>query len=189
MNLPDQQYRVIYIDPPWAYANWSDKKNGAARAHYDCMSVADMCKLPIGDLADPVGCGLIMWITGPAFAEARQIPLLDAWGFKPVTTLFVWRKLTKNFKPLCGLGFHTRHGYEYAILARRGKFSRRKEATKVMQEIDCVTVEKPVERPHSKKPIVVYDRIEELYEGPYVEIFARNRRVGWDSWGNQLPKE
>ena len=39
---------------------------------------------------------------------------------------------------------------------------------------------------HSRKPDEVYDRIEQLLEGPYVELFARRERKGWDSWGNEL---
>jgi N6-adenosine-specific RNA methylase IME4 len=188
MDLPDKKYSVIYIDPPWKYANWTKAKNGAAAAHYDCMKTSRIAELPIGELGAKNSV-MIMWVTGVAFAEARHIPILYAWGYKPVTTLFVWRKLTKAKKPICGIGFHTRHVYEYAVLARRGKFGRRKEATNVSQEIDDtqpIVIEETVQRPHSRKPAVVADMIRKLYKGPYVEIFARKRRPYWDSWGAQI---
>ena len=30
--------------------------------------------------------------------------------------------------------------------------------------------------------------IEALYAGPYAELFARQRRPGWDAWGNEVDK-
>ena len=40
-------------------------------------------------------------------------------------------------------------------------------------------------REHSRKPDAVYDRIERLMDGPYLEMFARTGRRGWDVWGDQ----
>ena len=44
--------------------------------------------------------------------------------------------------------------------------------------------EEPI-REHSRKPDCVHDRIERLVAGPYCELFARQKRKGWDVWGNQ----
>jgi hypothetical protein len=33
----------------------------------------------------------------------------------------------------------------------------------------------------------VYRRIERLYPGPYLELFARKPRDGWTTWGDELP--
>jgi len=182
-HLPDERYRVIYTDPPWAYQNWSDAKNGAARAHYPCMKTEEIAALPVGDLAAPDSF-LVMWTTGPKFAEGDHLQLMDAWGFKPVTTLFVWNKVNRKGEPYCGLGFYTRSATEFAVLGKRGHPKRREGATKVMQVITAPRIYR-----HSAKPLETYDRIEELFEGPYIEIFARNRREGWDSWGNELAEE
>lgn len=179
MNWPEGKYRLIYMDPPWKYQNWSDAKNGAARAHYDCMTAEEMCELPVDQLADPSGCALAMWIVGPKLVEGEHLQLLDAWGFKPVTMLFVWNKVNRQGNPYCGIGFYTRSATEFCLLARRGKISRRKTATKVMQVITAPRIYR-----HSAKPEETYDRLEELFEGPYLEIFARNTRPGWQSWGN-----
>jgi N6-adenosine-specific RNA methylase IME4 len=32
-------------------------------------------------------------------------------------------------------------------------------------------------------------RIERLVEGPYLELFARNKRSGWASWGNEIESD
>ena len=36
-----------------------------------------------------------------------------------------------------------------------------------------------------RKPDEAYSRIEALCEGPYLELFARGQRPGWDSWGTE----
>ena len=40
-------------------------------------------------------------------------------------------------------------------------------------------------REHSRKPEEAYGRIERLLPGPYLELFARQSRPGWDSLGDQ----
>ena len=41
-------------------------------------------------------------------------------------------------------------------------------------------------RDHSRKPDEAYERIEALVDGPYLEMFARHRRPGWDAWGDEV---
>jgi N6-adenosine-specific RNA methylase IME4 len=43
-------------------------------------------------------------------------------------------------------------------------------------------------RGESVKPDQLYRDLEALYDGPYVEIFARRPWPGWDAWGDQLPR-
>jgi N6-adenosine-specific RNA methylase IME4 len=38
---------------------------------------------------------------------------------------------------------------------------------------------------HSQKPEAFLDLIERVSPGPYVELFARRDRLGWDTWGNE----
>lgn len=38
---------------------------------------------------------------------------------------------------------------------------------------------------HSAKPEAWLDYIEQVSPGPYVEMFARRARFGWDYWGDQ----
>jgi N6-adenosine-specific RNA methylase IME4 len=39
---------------------------------------------------------------------------------------------------------------------------------------------------HSEKPEAFYDLVEQLSPGPYLEMYARRRRLGWDVWGNEV---
>jgi N6-adenosine-specific RNA methylase IME4 len=43
-------------------------------------------------------------------------------------------------------------------------------------------------REHSRKPDEVYVRIEALTEGPYLDLFARQRRPGWCCWGEEVDR-
>jgi N6-adenosine-specific RNA methylase IME4 len=180
-DIPKNDYNVILADAPWRYQNWSAAKHGAAKSHYDCMSVDEIAALPVAETGAD-NCALFFWITFPKLVEGAHLPIFKAWNFRPVTTAFVWVKTNSVGKPYTGLGFYTRSGAEPCLLAIRGRLPRKPEATNVKQVLTA-----PRTR-HSEKPEEVYDRIEELYDGPYLELFARKRRPGWESHGNQLPE-
>ena len=195
-----EHYRVIYADPPWTFATYSDKGKGrSAEAHYDCMSIKEIAALPVSTWAaeDAV---LLLWTTDPLLEKALEI--IRAWGFAYKTVGFYWAKLNKSSGYPChqsrgpepedksqgrlvfdensfftGLGFWTRANPETCLLATRGKPKRMSSAVKKL-------VIAP-RREHSRKPDEVYDRIESLCDGPYLEMFARHSRPGWDNWGLQ----
>jgi len=49
-----------------------------------------------------------------------------------------------------------------------------------------IIIDTPIER-HSKKPNEVRDKIVELVgDLPRIELFAREKVKGWDSWGNEV---
>jgi len=87
------RYRVILADPPWRYDNFGLKGHGAVRAHYPTMTQGQMMRLPVRALAHPDGAALVMWATCTAVVEGRHTKLMRAWGFKPITELFRWRKV------------------------------------------------------------------------------------------------
>ena len=174
------KYKIIYADPPWGYQNWTDKKNGAAISHYDPLTEKELCDLPVSEIADDNSL-CFMWATFPKIVEALQV--LESWGFKYITTPFVWNKTYKDEKPYCGLGFWTRSGAEIVLMGKRGKGTPRLEgATNVRQVITA-----PVLRPHSSKPPEVRDRIIQLVgDQPKIELFARSVPDGWDGLGDEL---
>ena len=141
------------------------------------MSVEDICNLPVKDLASD-NCVLFMWMTFPTLIEG--IKVIEKWGFKYKTVAFVWIKQNKKTPSLFwGLGFWTRANAEICILATKGKPKR--ISAKVHQVIIS-----PVEE-HSKKPDETRKRIVELLgDIPRVELFARQKVDGWDSWGNEV---
>jgi N6-adenosine-specific RNA methylase IME4 len=78
------------------------------------------------------------------------------------------------------MGYWTRANSEVCLLATRGKPKR------LNADVRQGIIEP--RREHSRKPDCVYERIERLVAGPYVELFARTTRKGWSSWGNQVGK-
>lgn len=188
-----QEYPVILADPPWKYQNWTDKSSGAASSCYGCLSVDDICEIPVADMSAKDAL-LFLWATGPKLPEALRVML--SWGFQYVGIAFDWIKTYRDpievdsngvrglFLPLgvyCGLGFRTRQGTELCLLGKRGKGVPKKSSSVLATIVSR-------RREHSRKPDETYDRIEELVDGPYLELFARTTRAGWDCWGNEVGK-
>lgn len=182
-------YRVIYADPPWRFATYSDKGKGrSAEAHYDCLSLADIKAFPVASWAAS-NAVLLLWATDPLLPRALEV--IDAWGFTYKTVGFYWVKLNKSVEgrlsrewPLLserdfftGLGFWTRANPEPCLLATRGQPKR------LAGDIPKLLI--APRREHSRKPDEAYARIERLLAGPCLEMFARRGRPGWDGFGDQ----
>jgi N6-adenosine-specific RNA methylase IME4 len=174
-------YRVIYADPPWTFATYSHKGKGrSAEAYYDCMAPPDIKALPVAQWAAR-DCLLLLWTTDPLLPTALDV--IGAWGFTYKTVGFYWAKLNKfadrqhyaDASFFTGLGFWTRANPEMCLLATRGNPRRRDASVRKL-------IVAP-RREHSRKPDEAYERIEALCEGPYLEMFARSMRPGWDAWG------
>jgi N6-adenosine-specific RNA methylase IME4 len=174
-------YRVIYLDPPWRFENWSEEgEDRNALGHYDCLTEQQLAALPIGHLAHPDGCAMFCWVTMPMLEVALRC--INRWGFAYSTIAFTWAKRTRlDTGWHMGLGYTTRGNAEICILAFSGKLGRPKD-----RGVRSLIVE-PL-REHSRKPDRVRADIERLYDGPYLEMFARTEHPGWTSWGNQTDK-
>ena len=144
------------------------------------MNIKDICNLPVKKITAP-NCVLFMWMTFPTLVEGLQV--LKKWGFTYKTVAFVWIKQNKKTPSLFwGLGFWTRANAEICILATKGKPKR--ISAKVHQVIIS-----PIEE-HSKKPDETRKRIVELLgDIPRIELFARQKVIGWDSWGNEVESD
>lgn len=182
-SKPNKRYSVIYADPPWYFRNFSKKGEGRnAVSHYDCLSLDQICSLPIEQYAER-DCVLFIWAIDPMLPAAFEV--IRAWGFDYKTVGFYWAKTNKRADLdslserdfFCGLGYWTRANVEQCLLATRGKPRR------MARDVRRLLIDK--RREHSRKPVEVYERIERLVDGPYLELFARESRSGWDSWGNQ----
>ncbi len=185
-------YAAILADPPWRFKTYSAAGLGrSAEAWYDCLSIDEICAIPVENLAAP-DCVLFMWTTDPFLRESFRV--LDAWGFTYKTVGFYWAKRSheligesNNVNELgsyrsverwpIGTGYWTRANPEQCLLATRGNPKR------VHSDVPKLIV--APRREHSRKPDEVYDRIERLVPGPYIELFARNRRPGWDALGDE----
>lgn len=186
-SLQRGKYGAIYADPPWSFNVWS-KDTGAGRspsAHYSTMTMDDIAALPVSDLAAD-DCVLLMWACWPSLPDALKI--IDAWGFQYKTCGFDWMKahaqqmdmFREDADVQVGMGYWTRANSEPCLLATRGKPKRL--AADVRMGIISPR------REHSRKPDCVHARIERLVAGPYCELFARQSRAGWDTWGNESTK-
>jgi N6-adenosine-specific RNA methylase IME4 len=176
---PPKHYKVIYADPPWSFATYSRKGKGRSpEAYYDCMALPEIGALPVARWAAD-DCVLFLWTTDPLLDKAFEI--IKAWGFTYKTVGFYWAKLNNRGDFFTGLGFWTRANPELCLLATRGHPHRRRADVRKL-------IVSP-RREHSRKPDEAYERIEALCDGPYLEMFARFPRPGWDSWGieTELP--
>jgi N6-adenosine-specific RNA methylase IME4 len=180
VNLPDKKYSLIYADPPWKYGFWykSEIVKRNAADHYSVMDLNSLSNLDVKGISERDSV-LLMWVTYPCLLEGMC--LIDSWGFVYKTVAFTWIKRNKKSDSwFFGLGNYTRANAEICLLATRGKGLKRLSRS-VRQIIDT-----PIEE-HSKKPDEARDRIVQLFgDVPRIELFARERYDGWDSWGNEI---
>jgi N6-adenosine-specific RNA methylase IME4 len=169
-QFPNNKYQVIYADPPWAY---NDKcENGAIQSRganevYPTMSIDEICTLPIEELSQE-NAVLFMWITSPLLEDGFCV--INSWGFEYKAS-FIWDKIKHN------MGHYNSVRHEFLLIAVKGSCT--PDNIKLFDSV--LSVEKTE---HSKKPEEFYNIIETLYSGKKIELFARNKRVGWDCWGN-----
>lgn len=174
-GLEPGAYGLLMVDPPWRFATYSEKgRSRTADVHYDCMAAPDILALPVKELAAR-DCFLWLWATHPALP--MQIETARQWGFEYATS-GVWVKRTLNGKLAFGQGYRLRSASEPFIIATRGNPKNARDVRTV--------IEAPV-REHSRKPDEAYE-IAEHWAGDVrrADLFARQRRPGWDGWGKEL---
>lgn len=191
-QLPEGRHACILADPPWRFNSlWGGRPtkteagypSRAIDRHYDTMTIDDICALPVANVAAE-DCVLFMWTCWPVLQQSFRV--LDAWGFTYKTCAFSWMKadpyrlFADDKTPFAGMGYWTRANTEPCLLATRGHPKRLKKD--VRQGIIAPR------REHSRKPDEIHDRIERLVPGPRLELFARQSRPGWTTWGNETSK-
>jgi N6-adenosine-specific RNA methylase IME4 len=185
----EQRYRTIVADPPWPYEgagprvgalpggrnlDGSRNQGVGSQERYGAMSIADLCSLepPAEDDAH-----LYLWTTNAFLVEAHEIA--RAWGFRQ-RTMLTWAKTHQNDRTRVSMkvGYYFRGATEHALFCVRG--SLRLQTTEGLPTAYLWS-----RLPHSVKPDAFYDLVEKASPGPYLELFARRQRIGWDTWGNQ----
>ena len=177
-NLPQYHYGLIYADPPWRFDLHSAAGEAKSpQAHYGCEGLEALARMPVARLAAP-DCALVMWATAPMLSHATA--LMEAWGFE-YKTAGAWAKQSATGESWAfGTGFILRSAAEFFLIGTRGN-------PKVQSRSVRNLIVAPV-REHSRKPDDGHAICEQLYAGPYLELFARQRRQGWDCWGNETTK-
>ena len=168
--LPNVRYQTIVLDPPW---DWGDEGDcdqlGRARPTYDTMPFAEILALPIAELTEK-DAHIYLWITNRSLPKGFQ--LLDAWGFRYITAL-TW------CKPHFGMGNYFRGSTEHVLFGVRGSLPLLRKD---------VGTWFAAQRPgrHSGKPDEFYELVQSCSPGPWLEMFARQERPGWVSWGAEV---
>jgi N6-adenosine-specific RNA methylase IME4 len=169
-----KRWPVILADPPWDFSAYNPlTANRHVSHHYPVMKLAEVCALPVADLAAD-HCVLFLWATVPCLEESFEA--LRAWGFKYKSGL-VWDKEV----PSTGYWFRGQH--ELLLLATRGN-----PPLPLTKNVPASVIRER-RREHSRKPEASYAIIERMFPDlPKFELFARSRRPGWDSWGNETSR-
>lgn len=171
-RIGHQVYNVILSDPPWRLDPYSRVTglNKAADNHYPTMSLDQIARLDVAGAAAP-DCALFLWATAPMLIEALHV--MREWGFQYRSHL-IW------LKDRIGTGYWSRNKHELLLIGGKGAIMAPEPGTQPESVIAA-----PRSR-HSEKPQRFHEIIEKIYPGlPKLEMFARRRRPGWDSWGNE----
>lgn len=169
-TLKRKKFGTIYADPPWKYGNQGTR--ASTDNHYSTMTVDEICDMPIESLAAD-DAHLHLWTTNAFLFDAKDV--MEAWGFE-YRSVFVW------VKPQMGMGNYWRVSTEFLLLGIRGN------AKKFNERNHINWVEHPRTK-HSAKPESVRGAIEQVSNGPYLELFGRSPVRGWTVFGNQISKQ
>lgn len=198
---PAGGFKVVSADPPWDFANYSERgEEKNAKKHYECMSAAAIAAMPVEILAAD-NCALFLWCTWPLMPSWMRV--VEGWGFQYAGLAWEWVKFNpETGKYAFGPGYGTRKNLEPCLLATRGQpqlgtaleffgVTDDRAGTRAVRDfiqtmpVECVRAPR---REHSRKPDEHFTRIETMFDGPYIELFARERRKGWASWGNEIDR-
>lgn len=187
-DLPQKKYSIIYADPPWDYggkmqfdksSTSADKMNwnqtifiSSANFKYPTLKARELQRIPLTEIAED-DCLLFMWVTNPHLAQG--IALGQAWGFEYKTVAFVWDKMVHN------PGKYTMSYCELCLVFKRGRIPSPRGTRNEKQLL------RSPRQAHSVKPEEVRDAIVRMFpEHERIELFARQKPVGWDVWGLEV---
>lgn len=175
----DQRFGTVLADPPWQFQNKTGKVAPEHKrlARYTTLATPEIMSLPISSIAAETA-HLYLWVPNALLPEGLSV--MQEWGFTYKSNI-VWHKIRKDGgSDGRGVGFYFRNVTELILFGVRGKNARTREAGR--RQVNLIAAQK---REHSRKPDELYKIIEECSHGPYLEVFARGVRQGWNQWGNQ----
>ncbi len=177
-----KKYQIIYADPPWTYGD-TQKSGGTAyfgaSVRYDTMPLEKIKSLPIGTISGK-NAVLFLWVTSPLLPEGLEV--INSWGFFFKTIAFCWNKQSKYGKWISNMGRWTMGNIELCLLGVKG------HPRRICNNIKQLVIAERTS--HSRKPDEVRDRIVQLMGDVLrIELFARQKVVGWDCWGNEVESD
>jgi len=174
-----KKFQTIYADPPWQFQNRTGKVAPEHRRlkRYATMTLDEICEMPVVAHTEE-NAHLYMWVPNALLPEGLRV--LEAWGFTYKTNL-IWLKVRKDGGPDGrGVGFYFRNVTEVLLFGLKGRMRTLKPGR---SQVNLLSSRK---REHSRKPDEFYELIEDCSPGPYLELFAREKRTGWTQWGDQI---
>jgi N6-adenosine-specific RNA methylase IME4 len=190
-NIERGRYGAILADPPWKWDPYATSGKGrSAEAFYDVMPLEDIKKIPVASFARPDAV-LFLWVHNSMLQDGLDI--MNAWGFPYKSRGFTW---LKTYHPpeedlfeegeisgqyVLGMGKWTRYQTELCLLGTRGNPKRLSGGVR-----ELIISER---REHSRKPNEIYERIEQLVPGPYLELFSSEANVHRKNWTRWLGKD
>lgn len=177
------KFGTILADPPWQFANRTGKMAPEhKRLHrYPTMTLQEIKELPVPMLAADKS-HLYLWVPNALLRDGLET--MAAWGFDYKSNI-VWYKVRKDGGPDGrGVGFYFRNVTELLLFGVRGKGNRTLPPGR--RQVNIVPTRK---REHSRKPDEIYPLVESCSRGPFLELFARERRKNWTVWGNEAPED
>jgi N6-adenosine-specific RNA methylase IME4 len=177
-NLGNQKFKTILADPPWQFANRTGKMAPEHKRlnRYATLPHAEICAIPVQSVADNPS-HLYLWVPNAMLPQGLEV--MRAWGFDYKSNI-IWHKVRKDGGPDGrGVGFYFRNTTEIILFGIRGKM---RTLAPGRRQVNIIRSQK---QEHSRKPDELYEIIEVCSPGPYLELFARGTRPGWQVWGNQ----
>jgi N6-adenosine-specific RNA methylase IME4 len=175
------KYKTILADPPWLERGGGKIKRGADR-HYPLMKTEAICDLgkPLQQYIED-DAHLYLWVTNNFIPDGLEV--MNAWGFRYITCI-TWAK------DKIGLGQYFRGQTEQLFFGVRGRGRAVQKTDPLTEKLHRgKTLLTAPRTKHSKKPPEARDLVEYVSEGPYLELFARERAPGWFIWGNELDND
>ncbi len=187
-------YRTIVADPAWPFA-WSggatNRRNGRGELHnngaasnralpYRTMTIEAIADLNVSQFAAEQAA-LFLWIPDRLLLAGVAPAIVAAWGFE-APRLLVWHKTG------IGLGTFPRPAHEQVVVARRGAADWRRRDVGSVHRWKVVYEKgrgRAARRQHSAKPDGFFDLVMSCSPGPYLSLFERKQRLGWDTWGDE----
>jgi len=164
------QFRTLVIDPPWPTQKiLRDVRPNQDVFDYPTMTIDEIRKLPIADLAYPDGCHVYLWTTHKYLPVS--FGLFKSWGVR-YQCLMTWHK---NVGPT---PFSWMYDTEHVLFGRIGTLKLLRMGLRLGFEARV--------NGHSVKPDVFYERVIEASPMPRLELFARQERDGFKAWGNEV---
>lgn len=176
----DSYYDIIYTDPPWKQTKGgkrSCRPNQGKKLDYKTMTLDEIKEIhqkAFQHLSDKHN--VFMWTIDKYLHQSEEI--MKELGYE-LHARFIWDKengiapaFTVRFSHEYLLWFYKKGNILMPCEHMRGKY------TTVMREPSTK---------HSKKPVCAYEMIENMFpDSKKLEMFARNKREGWDSFGDEV---